>query len=159
MATEKFLFALLVAAVVVGGVIFYLHNAAQNAQEVAQVVVVDFGQTLQDVSLTAPTTQAAQEIAQDYGPYVSPTLLAQWEAGPAFAPGRATQSPWPDHVTITSITDDGLGGYRVMGNVVNLTSEDVTAGTVSSMDPFTATVSKVNGKWMITAWNSGALNQ
>jgi hypothetical protein len=155
MATQKFLFALLVAAVVVGGVIFYLHSASQQAQEVAQVVVVDFGQTLQDVSITAPAAEAAQAMGEYYAPYVGPDLLTQWESNTMSAPGREVSSPWPDHATVVGITDDGLGGYRVTGNVVYLTSEDITAGTVASVDPFTATVSKVSSKWMITAWSGG----
>jgi hypothetical protein len=88
----------------------------------------------------------------DYGPYVSQGLLTQWESDPADAPGSMTSSPWPDHIAITSVTDDGVGGYRVQGNVIELTSEDVAKGTVSATYPISATVSLVGGKWLITAW-------
>ncbi len=153
MAAEKFFFFLLVAVVVVGGVIWYLHAASQNAEEAARVTVIDFGQALQTVSLTDPN--AAQAIAQNYAPYVAPALLAQWEANPQAAPGRLTPSPWPDHITITSVADDGLGGYRVQGDVVELTSGDIAAGTIADQYSITATVVQTNGAWLITAWQRG----
>ena len=150
--TEKTFFFLLVVALIAAGVIWYLHMATANALQAARITVIDFGQALQTVSISAADSIASPEIAQNYGPYVDPALLTLWEQNPAVAPGRVTSSPWPDHVVITSLTEDGIGGYHVQGNVIELTSQDIVAGTDSGEVPFVATVSKVNGKWMISAW-------
>jgi len=150
--TEKTFFIILFCALALAGVIWYIHMTGVNAQEAARITVIDFGQALQTVSLSAPSATVTQEMQSAYGPFVSPDVLALWEADPTSAPGRLTSSPWPDHIAITSLTTDGVGGYHVQGNIIELTSEDVARGTEAGEMPFTATVSLVDGKWMITAW-------
>ena len=150
--SEKTFFGFLVIGLIEAGAIWYLRSSAANAEQQARIVVVDFGQAMQSVSVMASTDVAAGEIAQEYGPYVDPKLLAVWEENPAIAPGRVTSSPWPDHIMVNSVTDDGLGGFHVQGSVIELTSQDIAAGTQTAADPVVVTVSKVNGKWLISAW-------
>lgn len=128
----------------------------QPADEKAAVtaLVEQFGQRLQAVSLLAPSDQVKQSMQAQYGDLVSPELLAQWQANPQAAPGRVTSSPWPDRIEVRSV-DQVRAGYRVTGEVIEVTSVEKVKGDAAEKRPITLEVEKINGRWMITAVTLG----
>jgi hypothetical protein len=123
-------------------------------QAAVESVVMDFGSSLKDVSLLSP--DASDQIGTVYAPYIASDLLLDWQANSETAPGRQTSSPWPDHVEITSTTKTDPDTYAVSGQIVLMTSveqasaDDDNAG----VEPFTATVENIDGKWLITAFST-----
>lgn len=118
-------------------------------QEVTSLVE-SFGHRLQLVSLLSPT--AAQDIQTQYGPYVSPALLELWSNTPKKAPGRMVSSPWPDRIELASIVKVTSDKYTVTGNIVEITSEEVTNAGTANVIPVRLTVEKSNGQWLITEY-------
>ncbi len=112
-------------------------------------LVTSFGQRLKNVALLA--LDAAQ-IQEQYIDFVSPELLQQWMADPSRAPGRLTSSPWPDRIEIIKIEQQGEGDYLGTGFVIEITSQEVTSGSVAAQYPVSLTVEKVAGIWLITQY-------
>jgi len=110
-----------------------------------RTTVAQFGNQLNSVSLLSPA--AAEEIRRSYGPYVAPELLALWIQDPSMAPGRATSSPWPDHIAVDTVVKNETGSYDVMGRVILKTSTE-DAGIV----PVSLTVANVGGSFLITRY-------
>jgi hypothetical protein len=110
-----------------------------------RTTVAQFGNQLNSVSLLSPT--AAEEIRSSYGPYVAPELLAIWMQNPSTAPGRATSSPWPDHIEVDTVVKNETGSYDVMGRIILKTSTE-DAGIV----PVSLTVANVSGSFLITRY-------
>jgi hypothetical protein len=126
------------------------------------VVVEAFGRRLQLVSLLSPT--AADDIRSQYADYIAPTLLDQWAADPAHAPGRMTSSPWPDRIEISSLTKISTGLYAVSGEIVEVTSVEANptqqaAGATPAAAveiPVQMTVEQdAAGAWKITSFQQG----
>jgi hypothetical protein len=125
-------------------------STALSPDETAvSAVATAFGAEEQLVSLLAPS--ASTTIATDYGPYVTPSLLATWEADPQSAPGRVVSSPWPDHITVGSIMQTSTG-YEVTGTLVLMASDSVTNGGNSGTDPVKIDLVNQNGKWLISKY-------
>lgn len=115
-----------------------------------RTTVAQFGNQINSVSLLSPT--AAEEIQSSYGPYVSPELLASWIQDPSLAPGRATSSPWPDHIAVDTVVKNEVGAYDVMGRIILKTSTE-DAGII----PVSLTVANVNGSFLITQYQENPL--
>ncbi|HYF80040.1 MAG TPA: hypothetical protein VD973_23260 [Symbiobacteriaceae bacterium] len=124
----------------------------QPADEKAAVttLVEQFGQRLQAVSLSDPSDRVKQSMQTQYGDLVSPELLAQWQANPRVAPGRLTSSPWPDRIDVRSV-EHVRAGYRVTGEVIEVTSVEKVKGGAAAKRPITLEVEKINDRWVITA--------
>jgi hypothetical protein len=139
-----------VLIIVVLAAFAFLHPVSPPdiAEASARTAVTAFGTQLQKVSLLAP--DAANQIATQYGEYVTHALLASWQATPKKAPGRLTSSPWPDHIQITSAAPQGTG-YVVSGGVVLMTSAGL-AGVI----PVVMQVVPQDGKWLIAAYQEQA---
>ncbi|MCE9541588.1 hypothetical protein K8R03_03455 [Candidatus Kaiserbacteria bacterium] len=131
-----------VAALIIGLIVY--NKGFGDYSSHARTTVQEFGALMQNVSLLSP--DASTTIATVYGPYAIPELIAQWQKDPEHAPGRLTSSPWPDHITIKSITKQG-SGYIVSGEVALMTS-DGPAGTT----PVVIQVVPVDGVWLIAAY-------
>jgi hypothetical protein len=122
-----------------------------SAEKAAVTALVEqFGRKLQAVSLLAPSDQVKQSMQAEYGGLVAPELLAQWQSNPQTAPGRVTSSPWPDRIEVRSV-DQVRDGYRVTGEVIEVTSVEKAKGGAAVRRPITLEVGKVGGRWMITA--------
>jgi hypothetical protein len=106
-------------AVLIVAVLFVFVLLRPSGEGEARQTVENFGKELQQVSLLAP--DVAAQIETHYGPYVDAGLLASWQADPSQAPGRATSSPYPDHIEIQSVAPQGAG-YVVSGEIVEMTS-------------------------------------
>jgi len=129
------------------GAYFFFHAKSSNqgtGESAARATVETFGEQMQKVSLLAP--DASSTMATVYGAYVTPGLLASWESAPQSAPGRHTSSPWPDHIQVTTISQQGAS-YVVNGAVVLMTSTGL-AGVV----PVVLQVVPQNGTWLIAAY-------
>lgn len=157
--------ALVVLALIAGGILYFSWRGSSNSREVAatstgtpdpadavKVRVAEFGKKLQNVSLSASADSIKQQIQENYSPFVSPELLAQWQQHPTEAPGRLTSSPWPDRIEITGLAKNADGSYGVEGVVVEITSKELTEGGNAAVYPVTMQVSNQNGMWIITAF-------
>ena len=136
------------AAAILGAAALFSITNNTNATAASSTVIL-FGQHMSDVSLLAK--DAANTIKTVYERYVTPELLAQWEANPQSAPGRFTSSPWPDHIEIDSVAPQGPS-YIVNGKVVMMTSADSAGGGSSSTIPVVIQLIKQDGKWLIAAY-------
>jgi hypothetical protein len=123
------------------------HDIAEE-QDV-QSVVEAFGQRLQSVSLLSPPATLKQSMETNYGPYVDPALLSDWENDPGSAPGRTVSSPWPERIAVLSIEMQKEGSYIVHGMVIEVTSQQTEQGGIAGMYPVTFVVQKSNGVWRI----------
>lgn len=139
------------AVLVLGGLVYsYIGAHPEGVLEAKQegdvrTLVAAFGNHLNSVSLLMP--EAGQEIAIAYGPYVTPELLNAWIAEPLSAPGRATSSPWPDHIEVDSVAVNVRGDYDVTGRVVLMDSVG-HAGYI----PVSLTVSDSSGSFLISRY-------
>lgn len=106
-------------AVLLVAVLFLIVLLRPSGESAARTLVERFGGELKQVSLLAP--DASSTIAAAYGAYAAPELLAQWEADPEHAPGRLTSSPYPDHIVVKAVTQQGES-YVVSGDIVMMSS-------------------------------------
>jgi hypothetical protein len=112
-----------------------------------------FGAQLKTVSLQSPF--AVEEIRENYSPYAAPGLLERWENDPSTAPGRLVSSPWPERIEITSLEKRPDGGYLVEGEIIEITSVELLEGGAANKIPVTMTIEKIQGSWLITAYQQG----
>lgn len=142
------LIAGLVLLVITGAAVYYIQRAPNRSRDVAQIttLVTNFGNYEKSISLQADPELLKSDIQQNYGTFVTDTLLQQWRADPTHAPGRLTSSPWPDRIEIDSITPQGAG-YSVSGHIVMMSSTG-KAGEV----PVVMIVLNKDGEWRIAAY-------
>jgi hypothetical protein len=146
--------------IVAGAAYIYKPSASlpvSNADDTdVRAFVTDFGGKLKNVSLLAP--DVTEQIAREYGTYVSPELLSLWQSQPNAAPGRQTSSPWPDRIEVFAVTPTDAGTYKVEGNVIEITSAD-TPLEPAAVYPVTLTVQKHGTAWVITAFSRGSYSE
>jgi hypothetical protein len=114
-----------------------------------QELVIEFGKKLQMVSLLAPEDVLRNNLEENYGDLVSPDLLEKWIGDPTNAPGRLVSSPWPDRIEVTEIQKTGDEEYKVMGNIIEVTSAGKEGVESAAERPITLTVVKIEGSWVI----------
>ena len=150
--TRNILIAVIV--IIVLGAIGYLFYPTHNDESAARATVTAFGQHLKNVSLLSPN--ASSTIAQEYGSFVMPALLAVWQSDPTQAPGRQTSSPWPDRIEVLSMTPQAKS-YVVQGAIILMTSEETTHGGNAGIIPVMLQVVPAgDGKWYIAAYEEQA---
>jgi hypothetical protein len=126
-----------------------------NETDMVRNVVADFGQRLQMVSLSAPQDLAAQNMRENYGDYLSATLLAKWQSNPQEALGRLVSSPWPDRIEIGKIEKTAASIYKVSGAIIEITSAEKTNGGFAAKRPIILMVKKIGNHWLINAATVG----
>ncbi|HET6568777.1 MAG TPA: hypothetical protein VFG50_12495 [Rhodothermales bacterium] len=125
-------------------------TSGNDEQEVRQAVEV-FGERLKMVSVLAPDSILVRDVREQYGPLVTPELLAEWTANPNDAPGREVSSPWPERIEVTSLEKQPDGEYRVLGQVVYVTSAEQTSGGASSKENVVILVKQGDdGQWRLS---------
>lgn len=125
--------------------------------DAARAVVEEFGTKMQNVQVLADKTMAADAIAREYAPFITPTLLSLWQQDPTLAPGRLTSSPWPDHIQITSLERENRSKYIIEGDIVEVSNEAGLAEPKEAVRrPAVFTVEKDNGAWKISSVVLGA---
>lgn len=112
-------------------------------------LVKEFGTKLKLVSLLAPKDIVSKSMQENYGNYVSGTLLEKWRNDPQHAPGRTVSSPWPERIEIGSVEKLSANAYQAKGEIIEVTSTDLEKGTVSNKQPITLTVKKIDNRWLI----------
>lgn len=135
------------------GILLYSGPAARDARgnDAARVVLETFGSKLKNVPLLGDSAAVDAAIDENYAPYVTAELLADWKANHAHAPGRLTSSPSPERLGITSFTVQGAGRIAV-GEVILVASGE-TVDTV----PFVAQLIPTDGGWKIAAYQEEAV--
>ncbi|OPY58355.1 MAG: hypothetical protein A4E55_00939 [Pelotomaculum sp. PtaU1.Bin035] len=118
-------------------------------------LVENFGSKLQTVSLLAPKDIVNKSIQENYGGFVSPTLLAEWQSDPQNAPGRLTSSPWPDHIKIETIKKLSEYEYEVKGEIIEITSTEKVNGGVAAQRQITLKIKKTGERWLIDSATLG----
>lgn len=132
-------------------------SAGSCSNKQACAVVERFGERLQLISLQSPT--AEEDIRAHYSDVVSPTLLEQWALALPAAPGRMVSSPWPDRIEVTAIDQLTPGRFSVTGEIVEMTSWEVTHGGVANEIPISVVVEDVEGRCLITAYEEVSPNE
>ena len=152
---HSFMYLWVVGAMLVLGGLIWSYMASHPAGIIdgqpegdVRSTVAAFGNQLNAVSLLSP--DAADQIRAAYGPYVSEELLASWIENPSTAPGRATSSPWPDHIEVERVTMNDTDAYDVSGRII-LTASTGDAGSV----PVFLTVANTEHGYRITAYAEG----
>ncbi len=141
----------LLILVIGGGYLAGKQQSTNESGDNAAVIgtAIGFGQSMQKVSLQAPQADFEVALDQAYGRFVAPALITAWKAAPASAPGRKTSSPWPQNIEILSTTKQTDGTYVVKGNVLEVTSHEVSSGGYADKYPITLILQKIKGTWMI----------
>jgi hypothetical protein len=108
--------------------------------------VVAFGYKLKNVSLLSPT--AASDMQREYSMYVTRSLLASWAGRPESALGRTTSSPWPEHIDVIEIVQNGEV-YEVRAMLVYMTSVEVQKGGDAGTSELLMIVKQEDNIWKI----------
>lgn len=152
-----------IVAVIVAIIIVVVLNVASRSvtdESIAvRAVVLEFGEQLQRVSLSAPISVTQEAIRDNYGEYVSPELLEKWVQNPVQAPGRLTSSPWPARIAIGSVVKRSDGVYLVEGNVIEVTSQELAEGGIAAQYPVTIETQRRDGDWVIVNYERGPYGQ
>ncbi|HOR87099.1 MAG TPA: hypothetical protein PLL98_11525 [Bacillota bacterium] len=121
-----------------------------EADEKSVISTVEgFGKKLQEVSLLAPKDMVEKSMKESYGDFVSQELIEKWAEEPESAPGRLTSSPWPDRIEIRTIKKLTGNAYVVNGEVIEITSKEVTGGGIAEKQQITLTLKKADDRWLI----------
>src|SRR3989344_2497874 len=129
---------------------FFSPRADESAE--VKVIVQNFGFTLKNVSLLSPG--APDAIRENYGDFLTPELLAEWQADPSKAVGRYTSSPWPDRIAVAAANKSESGAYDVFGEIIEVTSME-SIGDIASKRSIKLRVEKIDAKWRITSVIAG----
>jgi hypothetical protein len=144
--------ALVILLVIGGAYLISVTPFRADQEQVVRRVVDEFGLQLKDVSLMAPKEDVADAMNDNYGAFVVPELLAEWENDPLNAPGRLTSSPWPERIEIRAIQKESDTRYVVEGDIVEVTNEGGGTGeepTEAARRPIVLGVERRGGEWKI----------
>ena len=147
-----FLLLLIIFALLINGCSMFISSDVQNNAELndIEVVVGEFGQKLQTVSLLSPDVE--QEIKEVYTDYATSELIEKWISDPTKAPGRLVSSPWPDRIEIIKITEESPDLYKVEGEIIEITSVEKVSGGQAASIPVNMEVHRVGDHWLISKY-------
>ena len=142
----------IIAIIVIGFLALYFGPAAREARgnDAAKAVLVAFGTKLKNVPLVGESTALTSAIEENYAPYVTPELLADWKANPAHAPGRLASSPLPDRLTVETMVAQGTG--RIINGEVIMVTIDQKPGESADTVPYIAQLIQTPRGWKIAAY-------
>jgi hypothetical protein len=142
----------IVALIAITFTALYFGPDARKARgdDAARALMSDFGSKLKNVPLLGDDAVVTKAIEDNYGAYITPELLADWKANHAHAPGRLTSSPWPERLTIATMSEQGSG--RVISGEVILKTSTEGEGEVADTVPYVAQVIQTAGGWKIAAY-------
>jgi len=112
-------------------------------------LVESFGKKLQMVSILAPDDLIKESMKENYGDFVTPTLLEKWQKSPEDAPGRLTSSPWPDRIEISDVVQISETEYQVQGEIIEITSAEIENNGIAAKRQINLNVKKIGDKWLI----------
>lgn len=134
-------------------------NKGENEQEEVVWLVEDFGRKLKSVSLLAPQETVNQSVKENYGDFIAPALLAEWQGNMQNIPGRLLSSPWPERIELLNLDKVSDSGYRVKGEIIEITSVELAEGGAAARRPITLVVEKIEERWLITALQLGSYEE
>jgi len=140
-------------AVLIGA--YVLHRPTPDRSIEATDLLTAFGAELKDVALLGSPETVSASLAQEYGAYLAPELLAAWQADPSLAPGRLTSSPWPDRIDVVSVTqvlEDRA--YQAEVNVIEV-AHGVSGEEEVSRYPASVRIEERAGKLLIAEFQKG----
>ena len=127
-------------------------TAAASCLAEARLVAEQLGSRMREVSLLAPDSVVRRELARAYAPLVTTSLLRDWQASPAGAPGREVSNPWPARIDVHSV-EPQRSGCRVDGEIVYVTSAD----TSTAVDRRGVTIHATDDDgWRVSAYTASA---
>jgi hypothetical protein len=118
-------------------------------------LIDQLGQKLKNVSLSSPPDILKDHLEENYKGLISGELIQKWADNPSQGLGRQTSSPWPDRIEIDQIKKVGPGHYLLTGQVIEVTSVEVSQGGYSGKYPVDLTVTLQEGQWLVTGFNRG----
>jgi hypothetical protein len=157
--------ALIILALIGAGLLFK-YNASSEApissndvvsNEVDTAIrarVSEFGAKLKNVSLLQPKVQLENQMAAEYGPYLTPELLQTWQENTETALGRTVSSPWPDRIVIEHVEKIDENFYQVEGRVIEVTSSNGLMEP-AAIYPVTLTLELRGNAWLIAGAEKG----
>ncbi|MDD4334307.1 MAG: hypothetical protein PHY77_01730 [Desulfotomaculaceae bacterium] len=125
-------------------------QTADKDEAAVRSQVENFGRKLQAVSLQAPDEVVNKSIQDNYGEFVFPALLAEWQKNHQNVPGRLVSSPWPDRIGIMGIEKISDSAYRVTGEIIEITSAEAANGGAAARKPIDLVLGKIADRWLIT---------
>jgi len=152
---------LLVVVIFVAGLFFWNFmdpkTITKAEKKEVTALVENFGSKLKEVSLSVPDEVASQEIKQVYSPFVSSKLLLDLTNNPTKAPRRDVSSPWPEKIEIASMEKLDAHTIKVTGNIILMTSVEMTQGGNAGKIPIVLWVGNTgkNGAWLIDSLSYG----
>ncbi|KUG03757.1 hypothetical protein ASZ90_018850 [hydrocarbon metagenome] len=140
------------------GTITYAFNSDRDNEEVVSLIE-GFGSKLQNVSLLAPEDMVKESLHKNYGDYVAPMLLAEWEKDLRSTPGRVSSSPWPERIEIIKMIKLSDSAYDIQGEIVEMTSVEMVNGGFAAKRPVVIRAEIIGNRWFITAVSIGDYQQ
>jgi hypothetical protein len=128
----------------------------QDEETMVRNLVREFGAKLQMVSLSAPKDILFQSMRDNYGDYITATLLEKWRSDPQKALGRMVSSPWPDRIDILSMEKTSESVFIVSGEIIEITSVEKMNGGFVAKRPIILIVRKINNRWLIDEAMAGS---
>lgn len=127
--------------------------------EIIENIVKSFGDNLKMVSLLAPEDILRESMEEYYGEFISNSLLEKWIEEPTKALGRLTSSPWPNGIDILNMEKVSENEYKVEGEVVEVTSQEVDKDEAFLKYNVTLTVRFIDNNWLIDDAVIGEANE
>lgn len=106
-----------------------------------------------------PEDIAKESLKENYGDFVSLTLLEKWQNDPANAPGRVSSSPWPERIDIVSVEKLSDSEYEVYGNIIYMTSVEMIQGGIAGSKTVTLNIKNIEGKWLIDDLTNSSMSE
>ncbi len=170
---KKVIVLTVVLVVIIGGIFYFSQQKPQEAsapapqetvpttdEQAIRNLISQFGDKMKTISLLAPKNELIKSIEDNYGPYISPELLAGWRMHPEWAPGRLTSSPWPSRIKILLLERQDNGSYEAQGKIMEMTSvEEAGGGEIDSGQYAALKIRKQNDKWIITGFTKAVPQQ
>lgn len=112
-------------------------------------LIEDFGEKLKMVSLLAPEDILNESMEENYGEFLSHTLLEEWKENPQKALGRLTSSPWPERIEILDTKKVSEVKYEVKGEVIEVTSSETKDDGIVERQLIILLAIKEDDNWVI----------
>jgi hypothetical protein len=153
---QKLGFAIALGMLLVAGVTASVARTAQGVDAAREVtgVVLEFGASLDQVSLLAPSAEYERSLDIAYAPFLTPELLAVWKSDSSRAIGRETSSPWPDRIEVGTVSKNFDDTYTALGSVVEIASD--SSNTPAAIYPVALTLIERDGEWLIQDMTKGS---
>lgn len=70
-----------------------------------------------------------------------------------------SSSPWPERIDIVSVEKLSDSKYVVNGNIIKMTSVEMTQGGIAGSKPVTLNIKKVEDKWLINDYTYSTMSK